>query len=236
MDCVARIIAALCLRQVFCACDDVVANRLVPDEQPRFVDQEHLERAELGWIGDLVAGPVQDVEQQRFQNLRRIAPAGEVEGLETAERERVFALSKRKPYWPAVVQRCSRSFSSPMMLAKFETVRCSGSRMYMRSIAVPELALFLVVEPIALVLPFDQYPEEGKQELQVLLRRWKRKRIDGEVARFLADVQVAPAEDRGQRLEAAADIEDERLRLILLRVLQQKVGQVTICPNRSCPE
>ena len=45
------------------------------------------------------------------------------------------ALSKRKPYWPPRVQRCRRSFNSPMMFVKFETVRWVGSSMYIRSMA-----------------------------------------------------------------------------------------------------
>ena len=56
--------------------------------------------------------------------------------------------------------------------------------------------------------------------------RRKRERIDREVARLVADVQVAPAEDRGQRLEAAADIEDECQRLVLLCILEQEVAEV----------
>jgi len=41
MDWVARIIAALCLRHVF-ALHHIIADRLVLDEEPRFVEQEEL--------------------------------------------------------------------------------------------------------------------------------------------------------------------------------------------------
>ena len=80
--------------------DNVVANRFVADEQPRFIDQECFEGAELGGIGDFVARPVQDVEQQRFQNLGRISPAGEIEGLETAEGQRVFGIIEEESVLP----------------------------------------------------------------------------------------------------------------------------------------
>ncbi len=47
---------------------------------------------------------------------------------------------------------------------------------------VPELALFLEVEPVTLLVALDQHAEEAEEELQVLLRRRKRERIDREVA------------------------------------------------------
>ena len=42
---------------------------------------------------------------------------------------------------------------------------------------------------------------------------------------LLADVEVASAEDLGERLEAASDIEDVRLRPVLLQAGQKKIEQ-----------
>ena len=53
-----------------------------------------------------------------------------------------------------------------------------------------------------------------------------------EVARLATNVQIAPAEDRRQRLEAAADIEDESERLILLCILEQEVAEVGFAASR----
>ena len=40
--------------------------------------------------------PVKDIEQERFQDFRRIAPACKVECLESAERKRVLGIVKEK--------------------------------------------------------------------------------------------------------------------------------------------
>src|SRR5277367_6673921 len=59
----------------------VTANRLVLDEEPRFVEQKHLESGELLRVRNLIRCPMQDVKQQWFQNLGRVVPAVKVEGL-----------------------------------------------------------------------------------------------------------------------------------------------------------
>ena len=51
------------------------------------------------------------------------------------------------------------------MLAKLETVRCSGSSTYIRSIAIPQLALFFEVDPVSLPVALDQDAEEAKTEI-----------------------------------------------------------------------
>ena len=55
-----------------------------------------------------------------------------------------------------------------MMLAKFETVRCSGSSMYTRSMRIPQLALLLEVQPVTLFIAFNEHTEEAEEKLQVL--------------------------------------------------------------------
>ena len=45
------------------------------------------------------------------------------------------------------------------------------------------------------------------------------------------NVQIAPAEDRGQRLEAAANIEDKRQWMVLLRILEQEVAEVGLAAS-----
>src|SRR5215469_4228121 len=97
--------------------------------------------------------------------------------------------------------------------------------------SVPQLPLFPVIECAPCIIAFDQRLKEREQELQVLLRPRQRERIDGEVARLAADVQVAPTEDRGQGLKTPTDIEDERQRLILLGVLQQEVAEIRLAAS-----
>src|ERR1017187_3043745 len=75
---------------------DVVADGLVLDEQPCLIKQERLEGRQLCGGGNLIAGPVKDVEKEWLQYLRRIAPACEVESLEAGEAQRVVCVVKKK--------------------------------------------------------------------------------------------------------------------------------------------
>ena len=81
------------------------------------------------------------------------------------------ALSKRKPYCPPRVQRCRRSFSSPMMLREVR----DGALVRLQHVhaldGIPQLALFFEVEPVTLLVALDQHAEEAEQELQVLFCR-----------------------------------------------------------------
>ena len=71
--CVARIIAALRLRQVFHAFLDVGAQRRMLNEAPRLIHYAHLERGGLRGILDSGDDAVQNVEQQRLEE-QRVAP------------------------------------------------------------------------------------------------------------------------------------------------------------------
>ena len=64
--------------------------------------------------------------------------------------------------------------------------------------------------------------------MQVFLRWFQRKRIDREVPRVLADIQVRSAKDRRERFVASANVEDVGLRLVLLRVLEQECAQKSL--------
>ncbi|HEY1253526.1 MAG TPA: hypothetical protein VGF01_01955 [Terracidiphilus sp.] len=53
-------------------------------------------------------------------------------------------------------------------------------------------------EWLLLAVAFDQYAEEAEQELHILFGLGKRERIDCEVARFLANIEIRSAKDRRQ--------------------------------------
>ncbi|MGA2351198.1 MAG: hypothetical protein ABSF70_12255 [Terracidiphilus sp.] len=91
---------------------------------------------------------------------------------------------------------------------------------------IPQLALFLEVDPITLFIALDEYANETEQELQILFGLRARKRFDGEVARLQTDIQVRAAKDRSERLEALADVEDKRQGRILLGTLQDEVSEI----------
>src|SRR5271169_6707860 len=84
----------------------VIANRLVLDEEPCLVEQEDLEGGELLRVSNLIRCSVQGIKQQWLQNLRRIAPTMEVEGLKTGEGKRVLGVIEEEsvlsPAGPAV--------------------------------------------------------------------------------------------------------------------------------------
>ena len=74
----------------FLCLHDVLPDRLIADEEPCFIHQEDFEGAKLARIGDFVAGPVQNVKQQRLQDIGCIAPALKVECFKSAEGKRVL--------------------------------------------------------------------------------------------------------------------------------------------------
>jgi hypothetical protein len=67
-------------------CDDVVTNGLVLDEEPSLIQQEKLEGREPFRIDDFEGRAMQHIKEQRFENVRRVAPAAKVEGLEARKR------------------------------------------------------------------------------------------------------------------------------------------------------
>jgi len=125
---------------------------------------------------------VQDVEEQRLQHIRRIAPTDEVEGLEVRKRKRVIRVVEEEAVLPML---------GPAMepfLELTDDLRESGKRALFRFDHIhvlnssPELTFFPEVEPVPLTCSLDQHPKERKQELQVLLRGLQREWIDAEVA------------------------------------------------------
>ena len=142
-------------------------------------------------------------------------------------------MSKRKPYWPAA----GPTVEPVLQLADDVGEIGDGSLLRLQHVnpldGIPQLAFLFEVEPVSLLVALDEHAEEAEEKLQVLFGRRKGERIDGEVARLLADVEVRAAEDRGQRLEAAADVEDEGQRLVLLGILQEEVAEIDFCLSRS---
>src|SRR5208283_1728978 len=74
----------------------------------------------------------------------------------------------------------------------------------------------------------NEHAEEGEEKLQVLFGLRQREGVDGEVPRFLTHIEIRALEYRRKRLEAAADIEDEGQRFVLLCVLQQKNAKIRL--------
>ena len=69
---------------------DVLSDGFITDKEPCFIHQEDFEGRELSRIGDFVAGAMQDIEQERFQNIGCITPTLKVKSFKAAEGERVL--------------------------------------------------------------------------------------------------------------------------------------------------
>src|SRR5258708_6762485 len=95
-DCVERINGGVMFAPRFEGFDDVSLNVGVLQKYPGFIDEERFEnRANLA-VGEDGIGAMQDVEEQRFQKLRVLAHALEVEALEAGERNRVLGVVEEK--------------------------------------------------------------------------------------------------------------------------------------------
>ena len=82
-----------------------------------------------------------------------------------------------------------------------------------------------------MLAPFDENAEEREEELPVVLGRGEGKRVDSEVSGLLANVQIGPAEDGCQGLEAAPNVEDVGEWLVLLCVLQHEVAKIRLATS-----
>src|SRR5271169_6455561 len=204
----------------------IVANGLVLDEEPRFVEQEELGCAELLGVGDFIRCPVQNVKQKWFQDFGRIVPAVEIERLKAFERKRVLSV---------VEEEAVLSTAGPAVEAFFQLAndvpkvrdRALVRLQYVDALdRVPQSAFLLEVDPVTLLVTLNEHAEEAEEKLQVLFGLREREGVDGELPRFLTHIEIRALEYRRKRLEAAADIEDESQRLVLLCVLQQKNAKI----------
>src|ERR1700722_7565807 len=84
------------LAPCFLRLNDIIADRLVLDEEPRLVEQEELGCAELLGVSDLIRCSMQNIKEQWFQDLGRVTPAVEVKRLKAGERKRVVSVVKQK--------------------------------------------------------------------------------------------------------------------------------------------
>src|ERR1700684_3503330 len=137
---------------------------------------------------------MQDIEQQGFQHVRRVSPAHEVEGLKTPERQGIVGVIKETmlaifgpTVQPFLQFTDNVAEAGHGALSRFQRIDPFNS--------VPELPLFLKVQPIALLVSFDQHAKEAEEKLLVFFAGIEREWIDREVTRVLGDIQVGTAEN-----------------------------------------
>src|ERR1039458_2124992 len=213
----------------------IIADRLVLDEEPRFVEQEELGCAELLGVSDLIRCPVQNIKQQWFQDFRRIVPAVEIERLKAFERKRVLSVVKQKSVLSTAGPAVEAFFQLANDVAKVRD-RALVRLQYVDALdRVPQSAFLLEVDPVTLLVTLNEHAEEAEEKLQVLFGLRQGERVDGEVPRFLTDIEIRALEYGRKRLEAAADIKDESQGLVLLRVLKEKNAKIGF-PTTAHPE
>src|ERR1700722_905075 len=204
----------------------IIADRLVLDEETRFVEQEELGWAELLGASDLIGCPTQNIKQPPFQDFRRIVPAVEIERLKAFERKRVLSVVKQKSVLSTAGPAVEAFFQLANDVAKIRDgalVRLQYVNPFNR---IPEAAFLLEVQPVTLLVTLNEHAEKAEEKLQVLFGLRQREGVDREVPRFLTHIEIRALEYRRKGLEAAADIEDESQRLVLLCVLQQKNAKI----------
>src|SRR6202167_2567849 len=204
----------------------IIADRLVLDEEPRLVEQEELGGAELLGVSDLIRCSVQNIKQQWFQDFRCIVPAVEIERLKAFERKRVLSVVKQKSVLSAAGPTVQAFFQLANDVAKVRDgalVRLQYVNPFNR---IPEAAFLLEVEPVTLLVTLNEHAEKAEEKLQVFFGLRQREGVDCEVPRFLTHIEIRALEYRRKGVEAAADIEDEGQRLVLLCVLQKKNAQI----------
>jgi len=70
----------------------------------------------------------------------------------------------------------------------------------------------------------QNFEKEG-EKVEVRFRRWNRERVDVEAGRIKADADIPAAEEPREALKAAAQVENEGVRVVLLHVCDEKVQE-----------
>src|ERR1700733_6865795 len=206
----------------------IVADRLVLDEEPRLVEQEELGCAELLGVSDLIRCSVQNIKQQWFQDFRRIVPAVEIERLKAFERKRVHGVVEEEAVLSTAGPAVEAFFQLSNDVSKVRDCALVRLQYVDPFDRVPQSAFLFEINTVTLLVTLNEHAEEAEEKLQVLFGLRQREGVDGEVLRFLPHIEIRAFKYRRKRLEAAADIEDEGQRLVLLCVLQQKNAQIRL--------
>ncbi len=213
---------------------DVRAQPVVLNEPPRFVHHTELQARRVPRLCEARSDPVQHVEQERLEQRRVLAHRLEVEHLERMNTEGVVDVIEERRV--------------PAALHPFAQPACQGAREHVGEGEEPaltpiehvevfnrlvELAVLRIRKTVA-VRAFEQHAGERVEEVQVLWRRLERERIDRQAVLAEPELEIAPVEERGQLPVAVAEIEDDRERVVLLRMHRQEVEQEALAaPGRA---
>jgi hypothetical protein len=165
---------------------------------------------------------VENVEEQGFQHLGVPAHALEIETLEAGKGEDVFRVIEQEaelaPGHPLLQPPGGIPRQGVGQRAQRPQVRLDLVQVLDLLI---KLLRFFRRQP-GLAVRFRQDLDEHRQKIEVRLRGRKRKRIDPEVRRIDSHAHVGAAEQLRQALVAAAQVENECVRFILLKIRREE--------------
>ena len=207
--------------------DDIPLNTGVLQKHPRFVDEEGFENGADLPIRDDGIGAMQDVEQQRFQKFRILAHALEVKALKSRERNRVLGVVEKKSELASAspLRKAARNVMPERICENAERAQRRIHRVEVFDL-VKEIPLSSRVE-FTRPLPLDQDLQEEREEIEIFLGRWQRERIDLEIFGFQANANIRAAKELREAFEASAQIEDEGVRIVFLKIGDEEIEQET---------
>ena len=75
------------------------------------------------------------------------------------------------------------------------------------------------------LVSLNQDFQEEREEIEILLRGRKRKRIDLEILGFEANANIGAAEQLREAFKTSAQVEDERVRVVFLQIGDQEIEE-----------
>ena len=180
-----RVAFAPCLE----AFHDVGLHGGVAEKQPGFVEQEELQRLRRRAPVDMGVSAVQDVEEQRFEDLRILLHSLEIEGVEVGTGQRVLGIVEERRVLPAI--------HPPRQMLPHGERQAGGQsaeppHVFIQLIDVHDGRVQVLVVAVrhAVFTGFDEHLHEREQEVQILRRRVEPERVNGELVPLDADAHV----------------------------------------------
>src|SRR5207245_780991 len=116
------------------------------------VEQEHLEGGELLRVCDFMRRAVQNVKQQRFQDLWRIVPTVEVKGLKAGKGKSVVGVVEEKTVLSATGPAVKALFQLANDVPKVRDCALVWFQHVDALDCLPEASFLLEVEPVTLLV------------------------------------------------------------------------------------
>src|SRR6266851_4915781 len=205
--------------------DDIALDAGIAEERPRLIDKKCFENVRYLAVGDRVVSSMENVKEQRLQNLRVLFHSLKVEALEARKTHRVFGVVEKEP---------ELSACRPLVEFQGEGAReCVGqhsqsSQFRVNAVEIFDLLvnflLFFERKLFAAMVIGKNLHEEG-EKVEIGLRFREAKGVDFERGAVWADFDVAAFKQWGEALEAPAQVEDECVRIVFLQIGDEEIQE-----------